>query len=189
LHDGGSAFCLPLLGRHNLLNALYAIQIGRHFQLSEEEIQRALATAEITGMRLEVAEGKQGMLIINDAYNASPTSMHAALELLQTLEPEREKWVLLGDMREIGPEEEHYHREIGAKACEIGAARILTVGERGAWIAAGAEVVADTDSVVQHFASVAEASSYLTEHAKQNVLLLVKASQAMRLNQAVHNLR
>lgn len=181
-------FSLPLLGKHNILNALYAIQIGRHFDLGEKEIQTGLANAKISGMRLEVKQAKNGMLMIDDAYNASPTSMKAALNLQQTLEPQLEKWVLLGDMREIGEDEERYHREIGAIAIEKKVDRIYTIGDRGKWIAAGAQEACDKSCMIHHFHSIDEASAHLQEEGNRNVLLLIKASQAMRLDKIVQKL-
>lgn len=183
-------FKVPLLGKHNILNALYAIVIGRHLGLSEAEIQQGLAKAKISGMRLEVLTARNQMLVINDAYNASPTSMRAALELLQTLEPTFEKWALLGDIREIGPEEAAYHREIGALAIAQKLNRLYTIGERGRWIAEGAIAANEEQHChIEHFDSITEAVETLQKEGHQNVLLLVKASQAMQLAQVVENLQ
>lgn len=187
--DDTVVFDLPLLGKHNILNALYAVQMGRLFGLSEQEIQTGLAVSQITGMRLEVKKAANGMLIIDDAYNASPTSMKAALDLQQTCMPEMEKWVLLGDIREIGEQEEIYHREIGAYAISKKMDRIYTIGEKGEWIAQGAEAENNVSScLIQHFSSVSEAANHLQQAGNPNVLLLVKASQAVGLNQVIQNL-
>lgn len=185
-----SCFELPLIGRHNVLNALFAIQMGRHFQLSEEDIRRGLAETVITGMRLEVQRAKNGMLMINDAYNASPTSMKAAIDLHQEIEPNREKWVLFGDIREIGEQEEEYHREIGAYAIQKNVDRIYTIGKRGRWIAEGAiDANHDQSSFIRHFDTQDEAFQQLLTEGNPNVLLLVKASKAMCLDQVVQKLQ
>lgn len=182
-------FELPLIGRHNVLNALYAIQVGRLFKLSEEEIGQGLKNATVTEMRLQLHRARNKMFMINDAYNASPTSMKAALDLLQEVEPHTEKWVLLGDMLEIGEKEERYHREIGAYAAEKNVKRILTIGERGKWIAEGAAAADQrTKPFIKHFTSHDEAIRYLETEGSQNVLLLVKASKAMHLDQVVQKL-
>lgn len=182
-------FRLPLLGRHNIKNALLAVAVGRHFGLSEEEIAEGMARVRLTGMRLELEKAKNGMTIINDAYNASPTSMRAALDLLSELEPHLEKWALLGDIREIGKEEETYHRELGAYAVQRGISRIYTVGKRGHWIAEGARAVSlAQERIIHHFASLDEASEALEQEGKPSVLLLVKASRAVQLDRVVKKL-
>lgn len=182
-------FHLPLLGRHNVLNALYAIEVGRFFELTDEEIQQGLAQATVTGMRLQIQRAKNGMFIINDAYNASPTSIRAALDLHQELEPHMEKWVLLGDVLELGEKEAIYHREIGAYAVEKGVDRIFTIGERGKWIAEGAmEARQDAKCSIEHFQSLEEAYHYFEKEGKQGVSLLVKASRGMHLDQVVQKL-
>lgn len=182
-------FQLPILGRHNVLNALFAIEVGRFFELTDEEIQRGLANAEITGMRLQIQQAQNGMLIINDAYNASPTSVRAALDLHQELEPQLEKWALLGDVYELGEQEEKYHREIGAYAMEKQVDRLYTIGKRGKWIADGAMAAKqNTHCQIQHFDSHDEASEHLAKEGNQGVSLLVKASRAMHLDQVVQKL-
>ncbi|SFJ04665.1 UDP-N-acetylmuramoyl-tripeptide--D-alanyl-D-alanine ligase [Thermoflavimicrobium dichotomicum] len=185
----GYAFRLPLLGRHNVINALLAINVGRHFGLRDEQIAQGLAEVKLTGMRLELKTAQNGMRIINDAYNASPTSMRAAIDLLIEIDAHLEKWVLLGDMREIGEKEEIYHREIGEYAVKQGVSRIYTVGNRGRWIAEGARNVnRDKDRVIQHFASLDEASQWFAQNGNPGVILLVKASRAAQLDRVVHHL-
>lgn len=182
-------FQLPILGRHNVLNALFAIEVARFFELTDKEIQQGLANAEITGMRLQIQHAKNGMLIINDAYNASPTSIRAALELHQELEPQLEKWVLLGDVFELGEKEEIYHREIGAYAIDKQVDRLYTIGKRGKWIADGAMAAKrNTECQIQHFDSHDEAFEHLAKEGNQGVSLLVKASRSMHLDQVVQKL-
>lgn len=181
---------LPLLGRHNVINALYAIAVGRFFQMSEEQIAQGLVQVRLTGMRLEMVTAKNGMPIINDCYNASPTSMKAAINLLQEIEPIKDKWALLGDIRELGDEwEESYHRDLGAYAIEKGINKLFTVGDRGKWIAEGAqEANQDPSREIIHFSSVEEASKHIQKIGHPQALILVKASRAMKLDQAIRSL-
>jgi len=179
-------FRLPLLGRHNIKNALLAVEVGRAFGLSEAEIASGLASVQLTAMRLEFVQASNGMKIINDAYNASPTSVRAALDLLAELEPDLEKWAFLGDILEIGQEEERYHRELGAYAMEKGIDRLFTVGKRARWIHEGAvETHPELDKVLIHFATLEEATQRIMQEGHPRVLLLAKASRAMQLDQAV----
>lgn len=183
-------FALPILGKHNVKNALLAIQIGRAFGLTEEEIQRGLANVQGVGKRLERVTARNGMQILDDSYNASPTSVKAALNLLSELEPQKEKWALLGDIRELGEEwEEKLHREVGRYAIESGIHRLYTIGERGRWIAEGAkEVNSTSDRVIHHLSSQEEAIELLHREGNPKALLLVKASRAMQLDQVVKRL-
>ncbi|MFC4076535.1 UDP-N-acetylmuramoyl-tripeptide--D-alanyl-D-alanine ligase [Salinithrix halophila] len=183
----GTRFSLPIPGRYNAVNALLTVAVGRSFGLSEGEIQEGLSRVRLTGMRLEQTYAPNGMLIINDAYNASPTAMKAAIDLLVSLEGYEEKWVLLGDMLEIGPDEKKYHREVGRFAVEKGVSRIYTMGSKGAWIAEGAKEAAPEQSVV-HFADAAEAASVLGADGRSGAVLLVKASRGARLEIVVEQL-
>jgi UDP-N-acetylmuramoyl-tripeptide--D-alanyl-D-alanine ligase len=184
----GTLFHLPLLGRHNIKNALLAVEVARRLGLKEKEIRDGLAQAKTTGMRLELKLARNGMSIIDDAYNASPTSMRAALDLLSELDPGREKWAILGDMREIGSLEERSHKEVGAYVAEKGIARLYTVGERGRWIGEGARIAGTGNLVIRHFATLDEAAEELAREGHPGVLLLVKASRAAQLDRVVKTL-
>ncbi|WP_165875839.1 UDP-N-acetylmuramoyl-tripeptide--D-alanyl-D-alanine ligase [Hazenella coriacea] len=182
----GTSFQLPLLGRHNVKNALFAMVVARKLGLTEEEIVKGLAQVQLSGNRLEVCQAINGMEIINDSYNASPTSMRAALDLLAEVEPTKEKWALLGDIFEIGDEEEIYHRQLGEYAINKKLDRLYTMGERGKWISDQAKKVEKNPNChIHHFDTLEEAIKELKEEGNSNVLLLVKASRAVQLDQAV----
>ncbi|WP_018659712.1 UDP-N-acetylmuramoyl-tripeptide--D-alanyl-D-alanine ligase [Allofustis seminis] len=93
---------IPIPGRHNVSNALAAIGIGRSFGLDWSEIKKGLAQVDLTKNRLEWLEGINGVNILNDAYNASPTSMKAALQYFAHLKGDGRKIAVIGDMRELG---------------------------------------------------------------------------------------
>lgn len=187
--QSGVSFQVPLLGRHNAIHALLAIAVGRHFDVPNETIQKQLAEVQITGGRLEIQQAKNGMHLINDAYNASPTSMKAALNLLCDLEPNREKWVLLGDMLELGEQEKAFHEEIGEQVASLEIQHIYTLGERGKWISARAkEMNQNEQRMIRHFSSHEEAVVHLSKVGSESVLLLVKASQGAKLEKVVDQL-
>src|SRR5690606_23955313 len=96
----GKEFYIPVLGKHNVNNAMSAIAVARHFGLSWEQIEKGLKQITITNMRLELIEGIDGINLINDAYNASPLSMKAAISLIHDLQTTGKKIVVLGDMLE-----------------------------------------------------------------------------------------
>lgn len=126
LHDSGTTFTvaaemsqssltvkLPLLGKHNVINALAAVALGRLFGLQGEQIAHGLTTAQISGMRCERIITSEGWILLNDAYNASPTAMKAALGMLAGLQGGK-RIAIVGDMLELGPDEVQLHYEVGA---------------------------------------------------------------------------
>lgn len=176
-----------LMGKHNALNALLGIQAARLLGLTETEIQEGLKRAEGSGRRLETSLASNGMLVVDDSYNASPTAVRAAIDWLTSLEGYGEKWVLLGDMLELGVQEEALHREVGSYAFQQGISQVFTLGERARWIAEGARA-ADPDRPVTHFNSVEEAVKTLRQQGGSGIALLVKASLMARLDRVVQQL-
>ena len=131
---------IPMLGRHNVANALAAVAAGYCLGLGCEEIARGLSELHMTGMRFECRQmGEYN--IINDAYNASPMSMKAALETLQELTAAKHKRAIavLGDMLELGHVAVSAHRRVGQQAAEAGVACLVALGDMGREIAAGAK--------------------------------------------------
>lgn len=130
---------IPMLGRHNVSNALAAVAAGYCLGLTAQEIARGLSELHMTGMRFECRKlGEYN--IINDAYNASPMSMEASLATLHELTAAkgRRAIAVLGDMLELGHVAVAAHRKVGAQAVGAGVAAVVTLGEMGHEIAAGA---------------------------------------------------
>ena len=126
-------------GRHLVPHALAAATVADHFGVPLDEVEAALAAGSRAGHRMAVVDAASGATIIDDSYNASPVSVAAALDFLREspLAPGRARYAVLGDMLELGPDEERLHREVGALAGGIADA-LVAVGERGRWIAEGA---------------------------------------------------
>ncbi|MFN0133233.1 MAG: UDP-N-acetylmuramoyl-tripeptide--D-alanyl-D-alanine ligase [Phycisphaerales bacterium] len=109
-----SEFEIPLLGRHNAINAAAAVAVGRRLGVPDEAIARGLRSVHGAEMRLQPCEVR-GIRIINDAYNANPDSMRAALvTLAEAGAGARRRVAVLGDMLEMGEHREAVHREIGS---------------------------------------------------------------------------
>lgn len=131
---------IPMLGKHNVSNALAAVAAGYCLGLEPQEIATGLSELHMTGMRFECRKlGDYN--IINDAYNASPMSMEASLSTLQELTVTKGKRAIavLGDMLELGHVAVAAHRKVGQQAVEAGVASVITLGEMGREIAAGAK--------------------------------------------------
>lgn len=182
-----SEFFIPVLGKHNINNALSAIAVSRKLGVSIPDIKTGLETIKITGMRTELIQGKDGVAFINDAYNASPTSMRAAIELLEDLKQYRKKIVVLGDMLELGDKEEDFHYEVGKgiDADKINA--VFTFGKLGRNIAEGAKVNFSENQVFAY-----ENKQALIAKLKETVgdgdIVLVKGSRGMKLEEVVNEL-
>ncbi|TDL95370.1 UDP-N-acetylmuramoyl-tripeptide--D-alanyl-D-alanine ligase [Macrococcus carouselicus] len=176
-----SMFELPLLGLHNVRNAGIAVTIGRKMGLSDSEINQHLARLEMTGMRMERLEGPAGSLLINDAYNASPTSMKAAIDTLSTMTGD--KYIVLSDVLELGPDEEMYHREVG-RYFEGKDMTLIATGEAGRFIFDEARHFVPA----HYFSSKEEVTDYLRSRLTSETKILFKASRGMKLETIIEAL-
>ncbi len=185
--EQGAEFFIPVLGKHNVNNALAAIAVAQSLNVSIPNITTGLKQIKITGMRTELIEGKDGVHVINDAYNASPTSMRAAIELLQDLKGYSRKIVVLGDMLELGEQEHEFHYEIGRDIQPNQIDYVFTFGELGSKIALGAKENFTEDKV---FATLdkQELINKLKAVVYENDIVLVKASRGMKLEEVVNSL-
>lgn len=185
--EAETEFFIPVLGKHNINNALSAIAISQQLGVSIADIKTGLETIKITGMRTELIQGKEGVDFINDAYNASPTSMRAAIELLEDLKHYRKKIVVLGDMLELGDKEEAFHYEVGKGIDSDKINDVFTFGKLGRNIAEGAKVNFSENRVFAY-----EDKQALIAKLKETVgdgdIVLVKGSRGMRLEEVVNEL-
>lgn len=181
---------LSLQGEHNVLNALAAVAVGLRVGVPVDSILEALAVVEPAALRQEMVTTTRGDLILNDTYNANPDSMRAALSLLKRLSTQGKRVAVLGDMYELGPEEESYHRQIGAYAFVNGVDELITVGSLGAEIAQGALAVGMPPTRVHSCADVPEALAVLEDHFARSpqLVILAKASRGMQLERIVEGL-
>ena len=107
----GKEYEMPLLGKHNISNTAIAIELAKKIGLTDEEIQKSLKEVKISNMRFqEIKIGND--IYINDAYNASPMSMKAAIDTLNEIYNDKYKIAILGDMLELGENEVDYHMDV-----------------------------------------------------------------------------
>ncbi len=171
---------LPVPGRHMVSNALLAAAVGREAGLSLPEIAEALGQVELTPGRLQALR-KGGFQWINDAYNANPDSMRAALSTVGTMRIAGKKCVLLGAMGELGDSSLDAHREIGRFALEQDFAHIASVGEPARAFTEGLKP--GFGQAVHHFTDHAAAATFLRETAAPGDLVLLKGSRAAAMDQ------
>ncbi|MBQ4403016.1 MAG: UDP-N-acetylmuramoyl-tripeptide--D-alanyl-D-alanine ligase [Selenomonadaceae bacterium] len=174
-------FEIPMLGRHNVSNALAAIAAGLTVGLSVEEIQRGVSTLTTTKMRFEVIR-RDGLTIVNDAYNASPASMRVAIKTTSEIYSGR-LIAVLGDMLELGEISEAVHKEIGAELVENKFDVLITLGELGKFIAAGAREAGLEN--VYTFDTHEDAAKKILELVRDGDTILFKASHVMHMEKII----
>jgi UDP-N-acetylmuramoyl-tripeptide--D-alanyl-D-alanine ligase len=127
---GGSArVALRLVGDHHVGNALAAAAVALELGGTPEGVAAALtAAATSSRWRMEVTDRPDGVTVVNDAYNANPESMRAALVALESLGAGRRTWAVLGRMAELGDDSAAAHAEVAAFARERGVGRLVAVG-------------------------------------------------------------
>jgi UDP-N-acetylmuramoyl-tripeptide--D-alanyl-D-alanine ligase len=131
---------LPLHGEHHVGNALAVIAVALECGMAMGDIAEALADARpASRWRMEVTERADGVTIINDAYNANPDSMRAALKALVAMGRGRRTWAVLGSMLELGDESTTEHDAIGRLAVRLNVSRLVVVGETARPMASGAQ--------------------------------------------------
>ncbi|MDQ0206447.1 UDP-N-acetylmuramoyl-tripeptide--D-alanyl-D-alanine ligase [Alkalicoccobacillus murimartini] len=187
LHGVGQ-LVIPLLGRHNVKNAALAASLAAGLGLSYDQIQAGLKQVKISSMRLERSKGSRGELMINDAYNASPTSMVASLEALKDITGFSKYVAVLGDMYELGEQEKALHEQM-APHITTPITHLLTVGQKGKWIS---ESVAQSDKTsnisLLHAATVEEATDLLAPLLSEETVVLLKASRGLKLEKIINDL-
>ncbi|MGC5773763.1 UDP-N-acetylmuramoyl-tripeptide--D-alanyl-D-alanine ligase [Paenibacillus pabuli] len=186
--SGDTALTLPLLGTHNVVNCLAALAVARHYGVESEQIAAGLSGLKLTGMRIEILQGVSGLTMLNDAYNASPTSMKAAVDVLESLKGYRNKVAVLGDMLELGPQEQELHRGIGEYITPDKMNMVLAYGPLSSSIAEGARQNMPADAV-HAFESKEELTRFLLERLHPRDVVLFKASRGMKLEDVVEALK
>ncbi|GAF63971.1 UDP-N-acetylmuramoyl-tripeptide--D-alanyl-D-alanine ligase [Bacillus sp. TS-2] len=183
---GDESFKLSLLGRHNVKNASICIALVTELGFDYKQIQAGLSRVSLTGMRLEKSIGANGEWIINDAYNASPTSMIAAIETIKDIPDKSKKIVVLGDIFELGEQEELLHRQV-ASSLVAPITDILLVGEKAKWIYDEWFQNHRIDSInVEYFLTKEEAERSIASKVNNHTVILFKASRGMELEQLIN---
>jgi UDP-N-acetylmuramoyl-tripeptide--D-alanyl-D-alanine ligase len=181
-----SRFRVPLVGRHNALNAAAAVAVGRRMGLTDEQISAGFARVKGAEMRLERLSIR-GVNILNDAYNANPDSMRAGIETLGALGRDAaRRVVIVGDMLELGEQSEASHREVGeVLAVQHALDLIVLVGPKMKAAAARLERAAEEGRLVRvddmDEGRAAEVASLL----RAGDLVLLKGSRGMRMERLI----
>ncbi|MHA6795324.1 UDP-N-acetylmuramoyl-tripeptide--D-alanyl-D-alanine ligase [Pseudonocardia bannensis] len=180
---GEAAVALQLVGAHHVGNALAAAAVGLELGATPAEVAAALsASRPVSRWRMEVTERRDGVTVVNDAYNANPESMRAALQALVAIGAGppggsgRRTWAVLGRMAELGEQAAAAHVEVAAAAAELGVDRLVAVDHTE--YGSAAEHVGDVDAAVE----------LLRAELRPGDVVLVKASRAVGLDRIAADL-
>lgn len=174
---GHAPVCLPLPGRHNVLNGLAAAACATALGMEAGDIASGLELARNLAGRLSVQHTPEGARLIDDSYNANPDSLRAGMEWLASLPGER--WLILGAMAELGPDSEALHRRAGEQARQLGLQRLYTLG------AGARDAAAGFGSGAQAFEQLDKLLHAVRRDLGPGVTLLIKGSRSARMEHVV----
>ncbi|MNP26312.1 UDP-N-acetylmuramoyl-tripeptide--D-alanyl-D-alanine ligase [compost metagenome] len=153
----------------------------------EDRIQEGLSHLHLTGMRIEQMVANSGLNVLNDAYNASPTSVKAAIDVLQGMKGYRQKVAVLGDMLELGEYENEYHAEIGSYITKDKVDLLYTFGSLSLSTAEAARKNLPHSNIFA-FRDKVELIEHLKAEIQPKDIVLVKGSRGMKLEEVVNAL-
>lgn len=186
--EASTRVVLPVPGRHNVYNALAVAAVGRHLGLALEDIVRGLEGATFSKWRMETFVSASGVTIINDAYNANPTSMKAAVAALEDVPTTGRRIAVLGDMAELGSLTELAHFELGELVANSSVDVLVAVGALGVRIGDGARAVGMSSDDIRPCIDAIEASEVLDDLVEAGDTVLVKASRVLGLETVVEGM-
>ncbi|MDO0932449.1 UDP-N-acetylmuramoyl-tripeptide--D-alanyl-D-alanine ligase [Streptomyces sp. DG2A-72] len=181
--SGASDVTMRLYGEHHVSNALAAAAVAHELGMSAEEIATALSEAgSLSRWRMEVTERPDGVTVVNDAYNANPESMRAALRALAAMGKGRRTWAVLGKMAELGDEALAEHDAVGRLAVRLNVSKLVAVGGREAsWLQLGAYNEGSWGEESVHVSDAQAAVDLLRSELRPGDVVLVKASRSVGL--------
>ncbi len=181
---GAINLVLKVAGKHNVENALCALSAALSMGASLDDIKQGLASFEPVAGRMQFKEGRRGIKIIDDTYNANPVSMRAALEVLSTYQGK--KIFVMGDMLELGILSQDFHQNIGQAAKDLHIDLLLGIGNLTEF------AVKAFGKGAKHFASKVDLlntlATALPAESKEEITILVKGSRGMRMEEIVNAL-
>ena len=187
--SGPASVQLQVHGAHQVSNALAAAAVALELGLPPDAVARGLGSAvALSRWRMEVVERADGVVVINDAYNANPDSMRAALKALVDLAGERRSWAVLGEMRELGADAALEHDAIGRLAVRLDVSRLVVVGEAAKPMHLGASLEGSWGEESVHVPDLDAAVALLEDELAPGDVVLVKASRAAGLERVAQAL-
>ena len=169
---------VPVGGEHFILNSLCAITVGEVLGIENKKIIEGIEKFELTKKRMDIYDLKEGIKIINDAYNASLESMKASLKVLSKFNENR-KIAVLGDMFELGDYAEEIHKKVGEEVAKNNVDILITSGKNSKYIAETAEKELKKENIY-YLENKEEIEKLLQKIVKPGDVILFKASNGMK---------
>ncbi|MGN4123944.1 UDP-N-acetylmuramoyl-tripeptide--D-alanyl-D-alanine ligase [Lysinibacillus sphaericus] len=173
-------FFISVLGKHQVKNTLIAMLIAQNLGLNDDQIRESLKQVALTDMRMQQVHGTNGALFINDAYNAAPTSVRAAIQFVSTTTIRSEKWLVLGDMLELGSNEQSFHEDLSLDIHVEEISYVCLYGPRMAYLYEVLKERFDAAHLIYSQDDYAPIIEKLHKANEQSIVLL-KGSRGMKL--------
>ena len=181
-NSGSAPVQLRLYGEHNVPNALAAAAMAGELGMPVDAVAAGLSAAVARSRwRMEVTRLPDGVTVINDAYNASPDSMKAAITALASMARSGRAYAVLGQMAELGTKADQLHEAVGAQVAAAGVAGLIVVGDAAAPLLAGAKAVPCWQGELLHVPDAEAAVRALGDRLRGGDVVLVKASHSVGL--------
>ncbi|MDB5102817.1 MAG: UDP-N-acetylmuramoylalanyl-D-glutamyl-2,6-diaminopimelate/D-alanyl-D-alanyl ligase [Fibrobacteres bacterium] len=185
---GRTKFSLQVPGRHNVYNALAAIAVGTQLRIPKALIAEALHAFTASKNRMQMKK-LPGLTVLDDCYNANPSSMRSALSTLGGMRAAGRRVAVLGDMLELGPDGEKLHREMGQYLVEMGVDELFTFGNLSRHINSGAREKGLPRNRAHHFSDFDLMTQELMRFIMAGDVVLVKGSRGMKLERVFEFLK
>jgi UDP-N-acetylmuramoyl-tripeptide--D-alanyl-D-alanine ligase len=182
-------FLLPLLGQHNVTNAVAAVAVGATHEVEWEQIREALAEMKPEKMRGQVVKFREGFAAIDDTYNSNPKALSEMIRFVGRLQGWQRKIVVAGEMLELGPEGTDLHRACGREAAKAGLELMVAVQGQAKALLEGALEAGMDRSRLKFAADAVEAGELLARTVRKGDVVLLKGSRGVKLEQAINTLR
>ncbi len=173
---------LPLVGEHNIYNALIGFAIGKLLNVHENDMIKAMSEYKNAYMRQNIFE-HEGIIIIEDCYNASPDSMNSAIDVITKIQCGGKRYAVFGAMKELGENSVQMHRDVGIAAANSKIDVLLTYSQEAKYIAQAAKE--NGLSEAHHFEDVKKLSEYIKANVKKSDAIIFKASRSVKLEEAI----
>ncbi|XEC93875.1 UDP-N-acetylmuramoyl-tripeptide--D-alanyl-D-alanine ligase [Paenibacillus tarimensis] len=177
-------FRIPIFGKHNVYNALFAIGISRQLGIPLSTIRKGLITYQKPERRLRIYHLKNKVTLVDDSFSANPQATNAAIDALEQI-GKKKRIAVLGDMLELGIYTKKGHRIVGAHAAKKKIHHLLTYGSKSRYTRNAAVRSGLPSSRAKHFTNRGKMHSYLKKIIKRNATILVKGSHKMKMNRTV----
>ncbi|TCS93831.1 UDP-N-acetylmuramoyl-tripeptide--D-alanyl-D-alanine ligase [Hazenella coriacea] len=185
----GVPYYIKTWGQHNVYNALASIAVARQIGVPTQSIQQGLLHYSSPYMRLQRVQGKNKRLLINDAYNANPSSMIAGLKVLNYISQKRPSVAVLGDIGELGKYSANGHARVGRYVAQTKPTYLITIGSQAAIIARTAQAHGYPANRIRTFTKQAQALHYIHSTIPSGSIVYFKASRKVGLEWLVKQLR